>query len=155
MLDEVQLLVARGGPEIVPDHRQRLSLGFAPGVDHEHARLLAKRLVRQHHVVAVTLAAYPQIGVGGFIWKQKNYETPIEICSCARCVVSTGDRSSRAGIVRLLLRDCRPRPRWSIVFHPSRPLSISGSRDIGIPSMGAWAWHDGYWSRSPMPESLL
>jgi len=34
---------------------------------------------------------------------RKNYETPIEMCSCARPVVSTRDGSSRADIVRILI----------------------------------------------------
>ena len=52
MLDEVELLVAGRGPEVVADDLQALPFLLAFLVDDRDARLLAERGIGQHHVVS-------------------------------------------------------------------------------------------------------
>ena len=50
VLDKVQLLVARGRPEVVAHHGERFALRFAFLVDHQHTGLLAERRVGHHDI---------------------------------------------------------------------------------------------------------
>ena len=58
MLDEVELHVADGGPEIIADDHQRLALGVTFFVDEGDVGLLAEGRVGQHQIEAVR-------GIGG------------------------------------------------------------------------------------------
>ncbi len=53
MLDEIELLVAGGRPEVVAFVGERLAVGLALLVDDGHAALLAERRIGQHHVEAL------------------------------------------------------------------------------------------------------
>ena len=53
VLEEVELLVAGGGPEVGALHRQRLPLRLALAVDEGQGRLAAEGRVGQHQVVVI------------------------------------------------------------------------------------------------------
>jgi hypothetical protein len=57
VLHDVELIVRRGRPEVVPHDRERLALGLALGVDDLDRRLLPEWRVGEHHVE-------PDAGVG-------------------------------------------------------------------------------------------
>jgi hypothetical protein len=54
VLDEVQLLVRRGGPEVVSEDHQVFALSFALRVDHSHRGLFAERRIREDHLESVS-----------------------------------------------------------------------------------------------------
>ena len=62
VLDEVELLVAGRGPEVVADDHLRLALGVAFFVDEGDAGLLAEGRVGQHHVEAVARIGGEAVG---------------------------------------------------------------------------------------------
>jgi hypothetical protein len=61
VLDEVELLVRRRGPEVVADDHEVLALALALGVHDGHGRLLPERRVREDHVVAVAGIALERV----------------------------------------------------------------------------------------------
>ena len=147
VLDEVELLVAGGGPEVVAHDGLRLALGLALFGDEGDAALLAEGRIGQHHVEAVAGVGGQAVGRRGWgcrrRWRRCRAGRGSSRTAGPRCPRSPS-RAARRG------RRCCHWSRSSgvvcldvVVRGQQEAAGAAGRVADGLPGRGAHHVHDG------------